>query len=98
MEWTLGFTAVFIGACVAAILMLTNMIFAYRYGEAKHVISIAMYLVGFATVFGNILYIYGSTTKTILAANLIALLCMGVSMRRCVAGHKALRKEGSDNE
>lgn len=98
MAWTFGFTAVFIGACIAAVLMLTNMIIAYRYGEAKHTINIAMYLVGLATVFGNILYIYSGATKTILAANLIAMLCIGVSMRRCVASHKALRKEGSDNE
>lgn len=98
MEWTLGFTAVFIGACIAAVLMLINIIIAHRYGEAKHAINIAMYLVGLVTVFGNIIYIYNSATRTILAANLIALLCIGVSMRRCVASHKALRKEGLDNE
>lgn len=98
MAWTFGFTAVFIGACIAAVLMLSNIIIAQRYGEAKHAINIAMYLVGLVTVLGNILYIYNGATKTMLAANLIALLCIGASMRRCVASHKALRKEGLDDE
>ena len=98
MEWTLGFTAVFAGACVAAALMLTNIVIAHRSGEAKHAINIAMYLVGLITVLGNILYIYNSATKTMLAANLIALLCIGVSMRRCIASRKAPRKAGPDRE
>jgi len=88
LDWTVGFTMVFIGACVVSALMIANMILARNRGEAFFGISLAMYIVGIVTLLANIVRIYESTTKTILAANAIALLCIFVSMRRCIAQRK----------
>lgn len=93
MQWTGDLIVVFVGACITLALMIINIILAARTGKTSDRVTFVLYSIAIVTVLCNVARLYGTTTKTIMAANIIALLCILVSLYRFIEERKLIAKE-----
>jgi len=88
MELTFGFVAVLLSACVVLALLVMNIFIAARHGAESYRLTLAVHIVGLATVGVNVLRLLGTATNTMLLGNAIAFICISVSLRYCIQREK----------
>jgi|GEM_PF-6160435 hypothetical protein len=78
--------AVLCGAAVAMALFVANIVVTAKTGTDNKTITLACHVMGMLTALANLARIVGVEFGPVIAANVVALLCILVSLRRVLKG------------
>lgn len=85
MILTPGLIVVLVGASLALVLFIANIAIAAKYGNVDMRVTVAVHTVGIVTILVNLARIISTAVGTVTAANVVALICIIISLRRNIS-------------